>query len=192
MKSQFRVVELSRVYHTIPQSASKTKRTTDRSRWFFSAGGAGATAGEFLSRHIVASVGALQAEKRRHLGTLQPLLVCFFQLVFVQGNGFHKESVLFGSGRIIYVETFANNAELVEQFHSRRRHSVDLDIHKNSFSQRRESKNRPVATNFQFLKIFCPSGTSLLKLLRVSEVLLLGRACRGNAPPSAVADRAAA
>ena len=115
-----------------------------------------------------------------------------FQLVFVQGNGFHKESVLFGSGRIIYVETFANNAELVEQFHSRRRHSVDLDIHKNSFSQRRESKNRPVATNFQFLKIFCPSGTSLLKLLRVSEVLLLGRACRGNAPPSAVADRAAA
>ena len=38
-------------------------------------------------------------------------------------------------------------------------------------------KNRPVATNFQFLKIFCPSGTSLLKLCRVSEVLLLGRAC---------------
>ena len=35
---KFRVVELSRVYHTIPQSASKTKRTTDRSRWFFSAG----------------------------------------------------------------------------------------------------------------------------------------------------------
>ena len=30
-----------------------------------------------------------------------------------------------------------------------------------------EGKNRPVATNFQFLKIFCPSGTSLLKLLRV-------------------------
>ena len=26
---KFRVVELSRVYHTIPQSASKTKRTTD-------------------------------------------------------------------------------------------------------------------------------------------------------------------
>ena len=34
-----RVVELSRVYHTIPQSASKTKRTTDRSRWFFSMSG---------------------------------------------------------------------------------------------------------------------------------------------------------
>ena len=30
-----------------------------------------------------------------------------------------------------------------------------------------EGKNRPVATNFQFLKISCPSGTSLLKLLRV-------------------------
>ena len=40
-----------------------------------------------------------------------------------------------------------------------------------------ESKDRPVATNFQFLKIICPSGTSLLKLLRVSEVLLLERAC---------------
>ena len=40
-----------------------------------------------------------------------------------------------------------------------------------------ESKNRPVATNFQFLKISCPSGTSLLQLLRVSEVFLLGRAC---------------
>ena len=37
--SKFRVVELSRVYHTIPQSASKTKRTTDRSRWFLSSGG---------------------------------------------------------------------------------------------------------------------------------------------------------
>ncbi len=34
-----RVVELSRVYHTIPQSASKTKRTIDRSRWFFSTSG---------------------------------------------------------------------------------------------------------------------------------------------------------
>ena len=42
---------------------------------------------------------------------------------------------------------------------------------------KRESKNRPVATNFQFLKISCPSETSLLKLCRVSEVLLLGRAC---------------
>ena len=36
---KFRVVELSRVYHTIPQSASKTKRTTDRGRWFLSSGG---------------------------------------------------------------------------------------------------------------------------------------------------------
>ena len=37
-------------------------------------------------------------------------------------------------------------------------------------------KNRPVATNFQFLKIFCPSGTALLQRSRVFEVLLLGRA----------------
>ena len=41
---KFRVVELSRVYHTIPQSASKTKRTTDRSRWFLSTSGALSTA----------------------------------------------------------------------------------------------------------------------------------------------------
>ena len=40
-----------------------------------------------------------------------------------------------------------------------------------------EGKNRPVATNFQFLKISCPSGTSLLKLFRVFQVILLGRAC---------------
>ena len=37
-----------------------------------------------------------------------------------------------------------------------------------------EGKNRPVATNFQFLKILCSIGTSLLKLLRVFQVILLG------------------
>ena len=36
---KFRFIEPRRVYHTIPQSASKTKRTTDRSRWFLSSGG---------------------------------------------------------------------------------------------------------------------------------------------------------
>ena len=40
-----------------------------------------------------------------------------------------------------------------------------------------EGKNRPVATNFQFLKISCPSGTSLLQCVCISEVILLGRAC---------------
>ena len=78
------------------------------------------TAVEPLSRHIVAAVRALQTEKRRHFGTFQPLLVCFFQLIFVQGNGFHKESVFFGSGSIIYVETFADCAELVKHFNSSR------------------------------------------------------------------------
>ena len=37
-----------------------------------------------------------------------------------------------------------------------------------------EGKNRPVATNFQFLKISCPSGTSLLQCVCISEVILLG------------------
>ena len=40
-----------------------------------------------------------------------------------------------------------------------------------------EGKNRPVATNFQFLKMLCSTGTSLLKLLRVFQVILSGRAC---------------
>ncbi|MFR7502115.1 MAG: hypothetical protein ACLUVA_04820 [Faecalibacterium sp.] len=44
-------------------------------------------------------------------------------------------------------------------------------------SEKGESKNRPVATNFQFLKMLCPSGTALLQRSRVSEVFLLGRAC---------------
>ena len=39
-----------------------------------------------------------------------------------------------------------------------------------------EGKNRPVATNFQFLKMLCSTGTSLLKLLRVFQVILSGRA----------------
>ena len=49
-------------------------------------------------------------------------------------------------------------------------------------------KNRPVATNFQFLKIFCPSGTALLQRSRVFEVALVGArplhlaGCRSNAP----------
>ena len=37
-----------------------------------------------------------------------------------------------------------------------------------------EGKNRPVATNFQFLKILCSSGTTLLQRSCVSEVLLVG------------------
>ena len=44
-------------------------------------------------------------------------------------------------------------------------------------SEKGESKNRPVATNFQFLKILCPFGTALLQRSRVFEVFLLGRAC---------------
>ena len=42
------------------------------------------------------------------------------------------------------------------------------------FERSGRGQERPVATNFQFLKMFCPSGTSLLKLLRVFQVSLLG------------------
>ena len=37
-----------------------------------------------------------------------------------------------------------------------------------------EGKNRPVATNFQFLKMLCPSVTALLQRSRVFEVALVG------------------
>ena len=37
-----------------------------------------------------------------------------------------------------------------------------------------EGKNRPVATNFQFLKMLCSTGTSLLQCACISEVILLG------------------
>ena len=40
-----------------------------------------------------------------------------------------------------------------------------------------EGKNRPVATNFQFLKMLRSTGTSLLQCVCISEVILLGRAC---------------
>ena len=55
-----------------------------------------------------------------------------------------------------------------------------------------EGKNRPVATNFQFLKMLCPSVTALLQRSRVFEVALVGAkplhlacarpGCRSNAP----------
>ena len=41
-----------------------------------------------------AAVRALQTKKRRHLGTLQPLLVCFFQLIFVQSNAVQQLSLI--------------------------------------------------------------------------------------------------
>ena len=136
--------------------------------------GALSAAVEPLSRHIVAAVRALQTKKRRHLGTFQPLLVCFFQLVFVQGNAVQQITLILGGCIIIDAEPFADCTELVKHFNSSRGHSFDLDIHKNSFSQKREGKNRPVATNFQFLKIFCPLGQLLVGACLPQTLHLLG------------------
>ena len=83
-----------------------------------------------------------------------------FQLVFVQGNAVQQITLILGSCIVIDAEPFADCTELVKHFNSSRGHSFDLDIHTNSFSPTREGTNRPVATNFQFLKIFCPSGTA--------------------------------
>ena len=55
-----------------------------------------------------------------------------------------------------------------------------------------KGKSRPMATNFPFLKLLCPSGTALLQRSRVFEVALVGAkplhltgarpGCRSNAP----------
>ena len=58
----------------------KHKEKTLKQRFkVFSFGGALSTALELLSRHIVAAVRALQAEKWRHFGTFQPLLFVPFE-----------------------------------------------------------------------------------------------------------------
>ena len=84
---------------------------------------------EPLGRHIVAAVRALQTEKRRNLGTLQPLLVCFFQLVFVQGNAVQQITLILGGCIIIDSEPSADCAELVKHFNSSRGHSLYFNIH---------------------------------------------------------------
>ena len=100
-------------------------------------GGALSTAAELLGGHIVTSVRALQTEKRRHFGTFQPLLVCFFQLIFVQGNAVQQITLILRSCIVINAETFADCAELVKHFNSRRGHSFDLDIHRSTTFQDR-------------------------------------------------------
>ena len=145
-------------------------------------GGALSTAVEPSGGHIVAAVRALQTKKRRHLGTLQPLFVCFFQLVFVQGNAVQQITLILGGCIVIDAEPFADCTELVKHFNSSRGHSFDFDIHKNSFSQKREGKNRPVATNFQFLKIFCPLGQLLVGACLPQTLLLTIWKSRNYAP----------
>ena len=83
-------------------------------------GGALSAAVEPLGRHIVAAVRALQTEKRRHFGTLQPLLACFFQLIFVQSNAVQQITLILGGCIIIDSEPFADSTELVKHFNSSR------------------------------------------------------------------------
>ena len=72
---KFRVVEPSWVYHAIPQSASKTKRTTDWSRWFLSSGGAEAIrdfASQALASFRSALVGACLSGQRPSICCRRP------------------------------------------------------------------------------------------------------------------------
>ena len=91
-----------------------------QTKWPGDHGGALSTAGEPLSRHIIAAVRALQTKKRRHLGTLQPLLACFFQLIFVQSNAVQQITLILGGCIIIDSEPFADSTELVKHFNSSR------------------------------------------------------------------------
>ena len=108
-----------------------------QTKWPGDHGGAFSTAGEPLSRHIIAAVRALQTKKRRHLGTLQPLLVCFFQLIFVQGNAVQQITLILGGCIIIDSEPFADSTELVKHFNSSRGHSFDFNIHGSTTFQER-------------------------------------------------------
>ena len=67
--------------HTVKEEKRKSRLPFQVNGLTF--GGALSATVEPLGRHIVAAVRALQTKKRRHFGTLQPLLVCFFQLIFV-------------------------------------------------------------------------------------------------------------
>ena len=74
----------------------------------------------FNREEIIAAVRALQTKKRRHLGTLQPLLACFFQLIFVQSNAVQQITLILGGCIIIDSEPFADSTELVKHFNSSR------------------------------------------------------------------------
>ena len=131
------------------------------------------TAVEPLSKHIVAAVRALQTEKRRHFGTFQPLLVCFFQLVFVQGNAVQQITLILGGCIVIDAEPFADCTELVKHFNSSRGHSFDLDIHR-IFST---SKCSGCSYSFvnPFLRCWFRFVTFILSAKNISTCFVLGK-----------------
>ena len=134
-------------------------------------GGALPTAVEPLSRHIVAAVRALQTEKRRHFGTLQPLLVCFFQLIFVQGNAVQQITLILGSCIVINAEPFADCAELVKHFNSSRGHSFDFNIHgSTTFQERYVLKSESAALSASISMIGPPDCLAKTRIAPKSRI----------------------
>ena len=130
------------------------KKSPDRMVW--GCGGALSTAVEPSGGHIVAAVRALQTKKRRHLGTFQPLLVCFFQLIFVQSNAVQQITLILGGCIIIDSEPFADSTELVKHFNSSRGHSFDFDIHRSTTFQERYVLKRESAALSAIINMIGP------------------------------------
>ena len=134
-------------------------------------GGALSAAVEPLGRHIVAAVRALQTEKRRHFGTLQPLLVCFFQLIFVQGNAVQQITLILGSCIVINAEPFADCAELVKHFNSSRGHSFDFNIHgSTTFQERYVLKSESAALSASISMIGPPDCLAKTRIAPKSRI----------------------
>ena len=77
-----------------------------------------------------------------------------------------------------------NNKTHVIKFRVTAEEKASLELDDVRFERSGRGQEPSWATNFQFLKIFCPSGTSLLQCTCISEVILLGRAC--PKPPAMV------
>lgn len=137
----------------------------------FTLHGALSAAVEPLGRHIVAAVRALQTEKRRHFGTLQPLLVCFFQLIFVQGNAVQQITLILGSCIVINAEPFADCAELVKHFNSSRGHSFDFNIHgSTTFQERYVLKSESAALSASISMIGPPDCLAKTRIAPKSRI----------------------
>lgn len=148
---------------------SKKEARRPKPSCFF--GGALSAAVEPLSRHIVAAVRALQTEKRRHFGTLQPLLVCFFQLIFVQGNAVQQITLILGSCIVINAEPFADCAELVKHFNSSRGHSFDFNIHgSTTFQERYVLKSESAALSASISMIGPPDCLAKTRIAPKSRI----------------------
>ena len=138
------------------ESCTATTKKVPRPFGLGTRGGALSAAVEPLGRHIVAAVRALQTKKRRHFGTLQPLLVCFFQLIFVQGNAVQQITLILGGCIVIDAEPFADCTELVKHFNSSRGHSFDFNIHRSTTFQERYILKRESAALSAIISMIGP------------------------------------